>query len=124
MRRMIRLATPFLLLSLLVSGCYYDKESELYPNGPNCDTTGVMTYSGSIAPVMTGNCNVCHSGAVASGGVVTDNYDGLSVVAKNGALWAAVSWSGPLQMPQGGDKLSDCDLTKIKKWVDAGSPDN
>lgn len=124
MRKLIRLNAAFIIISIFLSGCYYDKESELYPTGPSCDTAGVMTYSGSIAPIMTANCNVCHSTAVAESGVVTENYDGLSVVAKNGSLWAAVNWSGPIQMPKGNDKLSDCDLTKIKKWIDAGSPNN
>ena len=91
---------------------------------PTCDTAGVMTYSRSMVPVMVANCNVCHSTAVASGNVITDNYDGLSIIAKNGRLWAAVNHNGALPMPQGSPKLSACDLTKIKKWVDAGSPNN
>lgn len=124
MKNLIRFSAIFLLISTILSGCYYDKENELYPSPPNCDTSGVMTYSRSIAPVMAANCNVCHSTALASGGVITDNYSGLSSVAANGALWAAVSWSGGVQMPKGSEKLSDCDLTKIQKWIGAGYPNN
>jgi hypothetical protein len=74
---------------------------------------------------MTGSCNVCHSTTLASGGIVTDSYDGLSVVAKNGRLWGAVSHSAGFQaMPQNSSQLSDCDLGKIQIWVKAGYPNN
>ena len=118
----IRLSPIFILTIFALSGCYYDKENELYPYTGCGDTTNV-TYSQSIAPIMVANCNICHSAGNPSGGVVTSNYDGLSIVAQNGHLWADVNWEGD-PMPKGGDKLSVCDLAKIKKWVDAGSPNN
>ncbi len=113
-----------LLLLVLTNGCYYDNEEELYPQTTQCDTTAV-TYSLAIAPIMQQFCNTCHSAGAPSGGVVTDNYQGLSVVANNGILWKAVNHeTGATPMPQGGNKLSDCNLLKIKKWIDQGSPNN
>ena len=74
---------------------------------------------------MTANCNVCHSSAIASGGVITETYDGMHVIANNGRLWLDVSWaSSGDPMPKGGSKLSACDLGKIKKWINLGSPNN
>jgi hypothetical protein len=73
---------------------------------------------------MVANCNLCHSTAVASGGIITDNYNGLSAIASNGSLWSSVTWTG-LPMPKGAtDTISICDRTKIKKWIDAGAPNN
>ena len=123
MKNLIRLTAILLVFSFTLSGCYYDKENELYPSTACGDTT-IVTYATSIAPVMVANCNVCHSTANPSGNVVTASYDDLSVVAKNGKLWASVNHDGSFPMPKGLDKLSVCDLTKIKKWVDAGSPNN
>jgi hypothetical protein len=124
MKNLVRFAAVFLVFSFTLSGCYYDKESELYPTPPNCDTTGVISYSQAIAPIMVANCNVCHSTAVASGGIITDNYNGLSIIAKNGLLLSSVNWTGT-PMPKGAqDTISLCDRTKIKKWVDAGSLNN
>ncbi|MFZ4522805.1 MAG: c-type cytochrome [Bacteroidales bacterium] len=122
MKNLIRLLSIILFFTFTLTGCYYDKENELYPLAGNCDTAGIMTYSGSIAPIMVANCNTCHGAGNASG-VVTTNYDGLSVIAKNGMLWSSVNWEGA-KMPKGGDKLSACDLYKINKWVNAGSLDN
>jgi hypothetical protein len=124
MNNQIRLIAATLLFSFSLSGCYFDKENELYPTAANCDTAGVITYSHSIAPVMEANCNVCHNKSNASGDVITDNYDDLSIHALDGHLWSAVNWTGASHMPKGGEKLPECDLTKIKKWIDAGSLHN
>lgn len=121
MKSILRFLIITLLLSTTITGCYYDKEDILYKSG--CDTAKV-TYSLSIIPITIANCNVCHSEILANGGVVTENYIGLNTVAKNGKLWAAVNWTGPYHMPKDANKLSNCDLAKIKKWIDAGAPDN
>jgi hypothetical protein len=121
--KLLLLAAIAGLFIAMFTGCAYDKEDELYPQAPECDTANV-TYSLTISPIMTQSCNVCHSTVVATGGIVTDNYDALKVVALNGSLSAAVNHTGPFPMPKDGEKLSDCNLAKIKKWVDAGAPNN
>ena len=105
--------------------CTYYNEEELYPENPNpCDTTNV-TYSQSINPVTILHCNVCHSSSLATGGIITDNYNDLKQLATSGLLWNAVNWTdGINNMPPDGNKLNDCDLTRIKIWIDAGAPDN
>jgi len=50
MKNLIRLTAIFLIMSFAMSGCYYDKENELYPYTACGDTTNV-TYSQSIAHV-------------------------------------------------------------------------
>jgi mono/diheme cytochrome c family protein len=122
MKHLLRISAAVLLLTVSLTSCYYDKEDVLYPS-TSCDTATV-TYSQTINPIMVGNCNICHSKALANGGVVTDNWDSLSSVARRGKLWPAVSHTGPKPMPQGADKLSDCNLGKIKKWINEGSLNN
>jgi hypothetical protein len=114
-----------LAIGLLLTACYYDKEEVLYGNAATaCDTTAV-TYAGTIAPIMSANCNSCHSGSAASGGVVTSTYASLSIIALNGTLGHSVNWDNSLSpMPKGGSKLPTCDLSKIKKWVNLGAPNN
>jgi len=85
----------------------------------------MVMYSMSIVPIVTAHCNVCHSTARHEGNVITDTYEGLSKVALNGRLWGGVNWeSGFVPMPNGGAKLSACDLGKIKKWIYLGAPNN
>jgi len=123
MKKSISLSLLTLLSLFLVTGCYNDNEQDLYPNKSVCDTSQV-TFAGTIAPIMQTNCNVCHSTAVASGGVITDTWDGLSVPALNGKLWASVSWTSSKIMPKGGSQLSSCDLARINIWIRAGAPNN
>jgi hypothetical protein len=124
MKKNLVLPGLFSLAILLLTSCYNDNEYDLYPFSGKCDSTNA-SYTNTIAPIMTSNCNVCHSTAMASGGVITDNYAGLSIVAGNGKLWGGVNWeSGYIAMPNGGSKLSDCNLAKIKNWINAGFPNN
>ncbi len=124
MKNVARIFTPVLLFSLIyLTGCYSDNEEDLYPNKSTCDTSNV-TYTTTIAPIMQTNCNVCHSTAVASGGVVTDTYEGLKIPALNGKLWSAVSWTGPKKMPKDASQLSSCNLAKINIWIRDGAPNN
>ena len=115
-----------LAIGLLLTACYYDKEEVLYgTKGVTACDTSAVTYTGTIAPMMSANCNSCHSGASASAGIVTSNYTSLKIIATSGTLYKSVSWaSGVSQMPKGGAKLPTCDLAKIKKWVNLGAPNN
>ncbi len=122
MKNLLRLTAVIILFSLALSGCYYDKQEELYPYASNCDTTGTMTYTSHIKPIMAANCNSCHPNGNSTG-VVTIDYNGLKIIAANGQLWSSVNWTGT-PMPKNMAKLSECDLNKIKKWVDRGYPEN
>ncbi len=125
MKNLIRLASILLLMSFILSGCYYDKENELFKSTAVCDTA-VVTYAHSIAPIMVANCNVCHNTTLASGGIITDTYPDLSsMAAPGGMLWNAVNGFNGLElMPKNQPKLSNCDLVKINKWILAGALNN
>lgn len=109
-------------LTLVLGGCYYDNEEDLYLGSSTCDTTNV-TYSASVAPVFAGYCNSCHSGSSPSGNIKTDSY--ASVTANITRIYGAINHqSGFLPMPQNGGSLSRCDLTKIDIWIRQGMLDN
>jgi hypothetical protein len=108
----------------LLPGCYYDNVEDLYPQTPACDTSNV-TYSETIAPIMNNHCNSCHPTGGGAGGIVTDNWNDLSAAAANGVLWGAVNHEqGYEPMPLNAPKLGDCNLKKIKTWIDTGAPNN
>jgi hypothetical protein len=128
MKKILLLITAGFLFLFLIPSCYYDNVEDLYPfAASNCDTSNI-TYSLSIAPIMAANCNTCHNSSNPNGNppVITTDYAGLSVVAKNGKLWNSVDHlnGGSKDMPQNANKLSDCDLAKINTWIKAGSPEN
>jgi len=89
-----------------------------------CDTANV-TYSATIQPLITNNCQGCHSGTSASGGINLASYAGVKAKVDDGKLWGAVSQvPGFIPMPQNGVRLSACELAQLKKWMDAGAPNN
>lgn len=97
---------------------------ECDPNVAGCVTEN-MSYSVDIAPVLDTYCVGCHGGNVPSGGIDLSHHAGVKSVADNGRLFGAITWTtGFSPMPQGGEKLPDCTIDKIKTWVDAGALNN
>ncbi|MDX5348653.1 MAG: hypothetical protein LPK19_15560 [Hymenobacteraceae bacterium] len=112
--------------SMSLQSCYYDVESELYPP-PACDTTVAVTYQNDVLPIVQNNCYVCHSQAngANNGNVVLEGHSNLSSYALSGKLYGVISHApGFSAMPKGGNKLPDCDIQKIKKWIDSGALNN
>ena len=94
-----------------------------------CDTSAV-TFSGTIWPMITQSCFGCHNGANASGNIHLENHSQVAAAAnipagQPGSLWGAITWaSGNAQMPNNQPQLSDCKIAQVKKWIDAGTPNN
>lgn len=88
-----------------------------------CDTDSV-SYSKEITEILK-NCQSCHSGTSPKGGINLSNHTGVKTVGDNGKLYNAVAQNGQAQaMPPSGPKLPDCDIKKIKSWVEANCPNN
>jgi len=93
-------------------------------NAGQCVTTNV-SYSGFVAPLLSTFCVGCHSGGAPSGGISFTSYAGVKAVATSGRLYGAISWSTGFQkMPLGSAQLSQCNIDKIKGWIDEGALNN
>jgi hypothetical protein len=113
-----------LLFSVSLTSCYYDKEDSVYPYDNLCNTTNV-TYSGTVEPILSQSCVGCHLSDSPSGNVILDSYEAVKVHADNGKLYGSINHdSGFSPMPKDGNKLSDCQISQIKAWIDKGSPNN
>lgn len=101
------------------------KNESCDPSAGGCDTENV-SYSQDIRPIIENNCLGCHRGANPVGGFVLETYDDVLAKVNDGRLYGAVSWqTGFVPMPLGASEpLPECDLGKIKAWIDAGAPDN
>lgn len=117
----------FVLASLLLAGCYYHIEEELYPNTNTgaCDPVPV-TFSSTINSILINNgCMGCHGGAFPAGNVSLAGHAQVKRKVDDGALWGAINHlPGFSPMPQGGHKMNSCDIGRIRAWINAGSPDN
>lgn len=112
----------------MLNACYYDNEEELYNSGntATCDTTNV-TYSGKVLPLLQSDCLGCHGNLSANaigGGYNLEGYDNLLPVAQDNLYCVINHDSGCSPMPKGTAKMSDCNVSIIKKWIDDGAPNN
>lgn len=105
-----------------IFACTKDKTLEPDPIDPNCPTT--ISFASDVKPLIDVNCvtSGCHDASGAGG----YNFSTYSAVAANGELIVnVISWdTGFSPMPQGGDKLPDSLIQKIKCWVKQGKLDN
>lgn len=118
--------TSFSILLFFFSSCYYDKEDQLYPSSGICDTTTPVTYTASVVPLLQQYCYSCHGGTASSGaGILMGTYGTDKAMALNGSLYGSISHAGAYSpMPKGQSKMTDCQISKVKKWIDAGSLNN
>jgi hypothetical protein len=88
-----------------------------------CDTLD-FKYSTALKDIVTNKCQGCHNPSNKSGNIDLSTYAGLKAVTTNGRLYGSVTWStGYSKMPPA-LKLPDCEIRQIKKWIDAGAPNN
>ena len=122
---MKKILVLIMLTGIALQSCYRDNEEDLYPVNGSCDTNGV-TFSTTVVPLLQSNgCMGCHSGSAPSGNVSLEGYTNVRAVAANGKLYGAINHSaGYSAMPKGGNKMSACNISKIKAWIDAGSVNN
>ncbi|HYH14250.1 MAG TPA: hypothetical protein VD794_03460 [Flavisolibacter sp.] len=120
------------LLIFIVSCSKSNEESEQNNGNPNngggsgtCNTSD-MKFSADIVPILQSNCYACHSNANQSiSGINLEGYSNVKARVDDGRLVGAITHaSGFSPMPQGGSKLSDCNINKIKSWVASGAPNN
>lgn len=112
---------------LLLSACASQNGEDLLASGglpaPTCDTSHV-TYAGTVAPLLL-QCSSCHGSSLPAAGFSVGSYAQVQAKAANGQLLGTLNHDpGFPAMPQGGAKLSDCDLAKLRQWVAAGAPNN
>src|SRR6476659_7860051 len=92
------------------------------------------TYK-EVSAVFNARCNSCHNLDKKKGGLALDNY---AVAMQGGASGAVVepgdadasrlfelaSHSGEPKMPPNSPRIPDNELDLIKRWIEAGAPEN
>lgn len=82
-----------------------------------CDSVHV-TFNKTVNPIFSANCVECHNSALASGNIDLTKYADIARIAANGRLMGTIEHKlGFSAMPKNRNKLSICDIAKIRKWV-------
>ncbi len=131
--------STYLVLTILsgfmffMSSCYYDSVEELDPNFGqigNCDTSGTISFSQQVNPIITtfcgstgGSATSCH-GTTSTSGIPLVSYLDISSSASDNLMDAIRHINGASPMPKGGGKLDNCRIATIQKWIDEGKLNN
>lgn len=98
------------------------------PNTTGCATgcdSNKYTFAATVQPMLSQYCKGCHNATSVSGGVNLDNYSSVKIVANDHRLINVIKHTtGYPQMPKGGNKLSDCQIKQIEKWIANGAANN
>lgn len=90
----------------------------------SCDSAS-SGFSSAIQPIIRTYCIGCHSPGNLNGGIDLSSYAAVKLVAQGGRLMGAINQlPGYVAMPQGGYKLSACQIAQIQHWIDAGYQNN
>ncbi|MBB1285502.1 hypothetical protein HRH25_14045 [Flavisolibacter sp. BT320] len=118
-------------IACLATACSSNKARQDNPGGGNnpgnCATANITYTTGVSAIIGANGCLGCH-GATPTAPFSLQTYEQVKAKAAetrsgNSVLYGAVAHlSGFSPMPQGMGKISACDISKIKAWVDAGMP--
>lgn len=97
--------------------------------GASCDSSSSsLTYNADIKPILAKYCTGCHGGAAPQGDFVLDTYTSVKefVDGDPETFMGTINQEpGYIAMPKTpAAKLSDCNIAKIRKWIEAGAPEN
>lgn len=97
-------------------------------NGTNCPSkcdSNSFAFAKNIQPILQNKCVGCHNAGNKGGNIDLSNYAGVKATVTSNRLMGSLNWtSGFSAMPKGGSKLSNCELTQFKKWINAGAQNN
>lgn len=94
-----------------------------------CDTTGTISYSTQVFPILQANCIGCHNNSSANGGVNLSSYSQVKTIAetlRSGTplLQGTIRrMQGFVAMPQT-FALDECSIRKIELWIAQGVQNN
>ena len=122
----MKYASLAVFVVLILNSCTKNKGTTQALNNSSCDTA-VITYSGTIKPIISANCSIsgCHDSATAASGYDMVTYAGLDQAVQNGRLVGAIEhlpYYSP--MPASGGQLSQCQIDDIVAWINQGALNN
>lgn len=97
------------------------------PNSSDCYTCDTINYkfSSRIKPLVDTWCVGCHNASNAGGGYDLSTYSGIvTSINDNRFLQSINQEAGYSPMPKNVNKLSDCEIKAITKWINSGYPNN
>jgi len=111
------------LTFILLNGCYYDNERDLY--GDDACEELTPTFSAGVLSIFNRDCYQCHTNALMLGNVSLEGYENVIPYVEDGSLLGSVEHiNGFSPMPKDRNRLTDCEVKIIRDWIEQGALDN
>lgn len=133
-RRFFFTFTSIMSMTFLLTNCVYNNEETLYPVPPpppepvdTCGLPEVVSYTSDIVPLLEKHvCLACHENADPAGGIGLEGYDRVIPFVEDGSLLGSIKYDPQFsRMPKSPyEKVPDCEVAMIEKWIDQGYIDN
>ena len=95
------------------------------PDDTTCVLDMPISFVSDVFPIIDKYCKGCHSGNNPWAGLFLRDYTEVKVVADDGRLVGVISHAaGFPQMPNDQERLLQCDIDRIVKWVEEGALNN
>lgn len=91
-------------------------------NCSTCDSSD-LRFNGNIQPIINQNCVTCHGPTNPSAGLSLTNYQNVSSAIQNNNFKEKINGEVNFSVMPPGGKMNDCDLERMNKWLNAGSPE-
>lgn len=111
---------------LLLQGCYYDNQEDLYQfiQPVECNTS-TASYLTGVVPILDNYCIRCHRDQRQDGNVNLQGYNNAKLYAEDGSLLGSINHDvGFAPMPGSGQKIPACEIETIRLWVAEGALNN
>ncbi|MEM7163341.1 MAG: hypothetical protein AAF487_12975 [Bacteroidota bacterium] len=86
------------------------------------------SFSDNIVPILELHCYTCHDNenhTLLGEGIDLEDYSNVFPFAKNGKLLGSIKHEeNCVPMPLDGEKIPDCDIQNIERWVLQGAMNN
>lgn len=123
MKKIFSFIAVIIFQLVLLQSCTYDKELLVQP--VNCPDTVNVSFVTKVRPLLQANCFSCHGNGATEGNISLDTYDQVKQLAISGRLLGSISHSsGFAPMPQGANKLNDCNIMAVSTWIREGIQNN
>lgn len=117
------------MFTFILLGCVHfsvDNVIKPPPNADICYDTLDVSWSETVQPIINLNCvDGCHNPIIYSGYIDLSSYSSVVIFAAEGSLLNSILQNGlNAPMPYEAAKLDECDIAKIRNWVEAGFLEN
>lgn len=125
MKKLLNIIALILLFGLQLNCSSSKSKEDVEPISEEPENEETTVFFSNVMNVIAINCADCHGLPVSNGAPMSlVSYEDIVESAPLIQIRINLPESDPLSMPQGRQNLTQAEKDTIKKWIDAGMPNN